>query len=135
MQSLALSARSPGDGSRGWYLDLPADGTRVIERAQVRADRFVLFNLMTPGDDPCDDPLRYGSVVLDIASGGDPGMAAPVVSAAGNVVIGQPGGLLVRPGEGGNGVQLTTLDEDGRPRTRELDWPGDSGRKAWQELR
>ena len=90
---------------------------------------------MTPGDDPCDDPLRYGSVALDIASGGDPGTALPVVSAAGNVVFGRPGGLLVRPGEGEGGVRLTTLDEDGRPRSRDLDWPGDSGRKAWQELR
>ena len=135
VESLARSADSPGDGSRGWYLDLPADGTRVIERAQLRADRFVLFNLMTPGDDPCDDPLRYGSVALDIASGGDPGTALPVVSAAGNVVFGRPGGLLVRPGEGESGVRLTTLDEDGRPRSRDLDWPGDSGRKAWQELR
>jgi len=134
LETQALSSQALAEDSRGWYLDLSADGARVIEQAQLRADRFVLFNLITPGDDPCDDPLRHGSIALDIASGGAPGGVLPVASVVGNVVLGQPGGVLVRPGEEG-GVQLSTLDEEGRPRTREIGWPEDSGRKAWQELR
>ncbi|MDN6855741.1 PilC/PilY family type IV pilus protein [Pseudomonas sp. CAN2814] len=128
-----LATRPSGtEGARGWYLDLPADGTRVVEQAQVRDGRFVLFNLITPGQDPCADPLRHGSLALSIEAGGEP--VLPVIAVAGNQQIDQDSGVRVQPDAEG-GVQLSTLDRQGRPQTRTLALPDDSGRKAWQEVR
>ncbi|MBB4866608.1 type IV pilus assembly protein PilY1 [Pseudomonas nitritireducens] len=122
------------DAGRGWYLDLPADGSRVIEQAQVRSGRFVLFNLITPGSDPCDDPLRHRAMLLDSSSGSEPDAARATTLAATGATLEQPSAVLLQPGEEG-GVRWSTLDEQGAPRTQQLAVPNDSGRKAWQELR
>jgi type IV pilus assembly protein PilY1 len=125
----------PGkDGARGWYLDLPADGWRVVEQPQVRDGRLVLFNLIAPGEDPCSDPLAHAWVVLDIGSGERLAGGLPSAVMAGSDAAQQSSGALLQSDPAG-ALRILGVDRDGRPLGQALDLLRDSGRKAWWESR
>lgn len=125
----------PGkDGARGWYLDLPADGSRVVEQPQVRDGKLVLFNLIAPGDDPCSDPLAHASVVLDIGSGERLAGGLPSAVMAGSAAAQQSGSALLQSDPAG-ALRALGVDREGRPQGQVVDLPRDSGRKAWWESR
>ncbi|MCP1623426.1 pilus assembly protein [Pseudomonas nitroreducens] len=136
----ALAGRSgllpvPGkDGVRGWYLDLPADGSRVVEQPQVRDGKLVAFNLIAPGDDPCGDPLAHALVVLDIGSGERLAGGLPNTDRAGGDVLQQSSGALLQSDPAG-ALRVLGVDPAGRPQGQAVDLPRDSGRKAWWESR
>ncbi len=48
----AISASSYQSSKKGWYIDLPASGERVVSDASIRAGR-VVFNTLIPNTDPC----------------------------------------------------------------------------------
>ncbi|MFJ3262891.1 pilus assembly protein [Pseudomonas sp. NPDC086581] len=122
------------DGARGWYLDLPADGSRVVEQPQIRDGKLVLFNLIAPGDDPCSDPLAYASVVLDIGSGERlAGGLSGAVMTGGDAAQRTSGALL--QSDPGGALRIMDVDRDGRPQEQRINVPRDSGRKAWWESR
>jgi type IV pilus assembly protein PilY1 len=125
----------PGkDGVRGWYLDLPADGWRVVEQPQIRDGRLVLFNLIAPGEDPCSDPLAHAWVVLDTGSGERLAGGLPSAVMAGSDAAQQSSGALLQSDPAG-GLHILGVDRDGHPQGQALDLPRDSGRKAWWESR
>ncbi len=53
---------------RGYYLDLPASGERVVGTALIRAGR-VIFTTVIPSSDPCDFGGSSWLMELDAASG------------------------------------------------------------------
>ncbi|WP_447753747.1 pilus assembly protein [Pseudomonas nicosulfuronedens] len=130
----SLSSTAAMDGARGWYLDLPADGWRVVEQPQIREGKLVLFNLIAPGDDPCSDPLVHASVVLDLSSGGRLAGGLPSSDMMGADTSQQSSVALLQPDPEGN-WRILTMDRDGRPQSRKVDLPRDAGRKAWWESR
>lgn len=123
-----------GDGGRGWYLDLSADGWRVVEQPQVRDGRLVLFNLIAPGEDPCSDPLAHAWVVLDTGSGERLAGGLPSAVMAGSDAVQQSSGALLQSDPAG-ALRILGVDRDGRPQEQAVDLPRDSGRKAWWESR
>ncbi|WP_296289668.1 PilC/PilY family type IV pilus protein [Pseudomonas sp.] len=129
-----MSANAAPDGVRGWYLDLPANGWRVVEQAQIREGKLVLFNLIAPGEDPCSDPLVHGSVVLDLGSGERLAGGLPSSDMTGADTSRQPSGVLLQPDPEGD-LRMLSVDRDGRPQSRQVELPRDSGRKAWWESR
>ncbi|QRY79865.1 hypothetical protein JVX91_01735 [Pseudomonas sp. PDNC002] len=126
------SSSPPGSGSHGWYLDLPADGTRVIEQPQLRDGQFALFNLLRPGDDPCGDPFLHRSIALDLDDGG--ALNAPLADLAGDSESDQGSGALVRS-DGNGDLRVSTLDREGRPQVRTVELPHGSERRGWWESR
>lgn len=122
-------------GARGWYLDLPADGSRVVEQPQIRDGKFVLFNLIAPGVDPCSDPLVHGSIVLDLHGGGPLAGGLPNADLTGSDAVQQASGVLLQPDPHG-ALRFLGVDQDGRPQNGgQVDLVRDSGRKAWWESR
>lgn len=116
---------------RGWYLDLPADGSRLVEQPQVRDGRWVLFNLMAPGADPCADPLVHAWMILDLGSGER--LAARLPSP--NDDLAQPAGAVLLQADPGGAWRILGVDRDGRPQSEAIDLPTGGGRKAWWESR
>lgn len=129
-----VSPSAAMDGARGWYLDLPADGSRVVEQAQIREGKLVLFKLIAPGDDPCSDPLDHASLVLDIDSGERLAGSLPSSDMAGNGATLPSAGVLLQASPDGD-LWLQGVDRQGRPQGQAVDLPRDSGRKAWWESR
>ncbi|MFV3372437.1 pilus assembly protein [Pseudomonas sp. NY15435] len=122
------------DAVRGWYLDLPADGSRSIEQAQIRDGKWVLFNLVALAEDPCSNPLIHSAVVLDLGSGEGPAGRLPKGDLSNDDGGQQSSGALFQADPAGD-LRLLTLDRDGRGQSRKVDLPRDSGRKAWWESR
>ena len=108
-------------GARGWYLDLPADGSRVLWQPQIREGKLVLFNLVAPGDDPCSDPLVHASPL-------------PNRDMADYDAVQQASGALLQPSPDGD-LQILGMDREGRPQGRTVGLPRGSGRQAWWESR
>ena len=48
----AITAASYNSGKKGWYINLPASGERIVSDANIRAGR-VVFNTLIPNTDPC----------------------------------------------------------------------------------
>ena len=44
--------RTTSASKKGWYINLPATGERVVSDANIRAGR-VVFNTLIPNTDPC----------------------------------------------------------------------------------
>lgn len=59
------------DEKLGWFLDLPEQGERVFQRPTVRSGRL-LFNTMTPSDDPCSAGGSSWLMEIDPVTGGRP---------------------------------------------------------------
>ncbi|MEE4216337.1 MAG: PilC/PilY family type IV pilus protein, partial [Xanthomonadales bacterium] len=57
--------------NKGWYIDLPQEGERMIRRPVLR-DNLVFFVTMTPDPDPCAAGGTGFISVLDISTGGAP---------------------------------------------------------------
>lgn len=63
------------DEKLGWFIDLPESGERVFLRPIVRSGRLI-FNTITPSDDPCSaggsswlmevDPANGGRLLIDV---------------------------------------------------------------------
>ncbi|MGC4010357.1 MAG: PilC/PilY family type IV pilus protein [Pseudomonas sp.] len=122
------------NGARGWYLDLPADGWRVVDQPQVRDGKLVLFNLIAPGDDPCSDPLVHASLVLEVGSGERLAGSLPNDVLASSDATPQPSGALLQSDPGGS-LRILGVERDGRPQGQTIALPRDFGRKAWWEAR
>ncbi|WP_448683152.1 pilus assembly protein [Pseudomonas nicosulfuronedens] len=129
-----LQPVSGKEGVRGWYQDLPADGARVVEQPQIREGKWVLFNLVAPGNDPCSDPLIHAAVVLSVDSGERLAGGLPNSDWAGNDAVVQSSGVLIQADPEGD-LQVLGVDRDGVPRGQQVDLPRDVGRKAWWESR
>jgi type IV pilus assembly protein PilY1 len=61
--------RSAGSTKRGWYITLPDDGERVIDRALVRKG-LVYFNTIIPDTSTCDAGGKGWENVVQMANGG-----------------------------------------------------------------
>lgn len=124
--------------AQGWYLDLPVNGTRVIEKPQILDMQFALFNVITPSGDPCDGGISHGSIAADLYTGGQLNYALFDSDGDGgpdtNVIMGNSSGTSTQSGDGG-AIHITGLDKDGNPTSNKVDLPYDAGRKAWQESR
>jgi len=48
----AIAAPAYNSGKKGWYINLPAAGERVVSDSNIRAGR-VIFNTLIPNTDPC----------------------------------------------------------------------------------
>lgn len=129
-----VSSSGALDSFHGWYLDLPANGSRVVDQPQIRDGKRVLFNLIAPGDDPCSDPLVYASLVLEVASGERLAGGLPNDVLATSDAASQPSGALQQSDPGG-ALRILGVDRDGRPQGQALGLPRDFGRKAWWESR
>jgi len=129
-----LQPMSSKDGARGWYLDLPVEGSRVVEQPQIRDGRLALFNVIAPGDDPCSDPFAHAWVVLDIGSGERLAGGLPSAVMAASAAAQLPSGALLQSDPGG-ALRILGVDRDGRPQEQKIDLPRDAGRKAWWEFR
>lgn len=128
-----VSSSGALEGSHGWYLDLPADGSRVVDQPQIRDGKLVLFNLIAPGDDPCSDPLVHASLVLEVGSG-ERLAGSPNDVLAGSDTAPLPSGALLQSDPAG-ALYILGVDQEGRPQSRNVDLPRDAGRKAWWESR
>lgn len=128
------SAGVDNNEPRGWYLDLPDDGSRVVEQPQIREGNLVLFPLIAPGDDPCSDPVVHAWVVLDIGSGATLAVGPPSADAAGSDAQQPPVGVLLQSGAGGD-LKILTVNHAGHPQSSKVELPRQSGRKAWWESR
>ncbi|WP_236171313.1 pilus assembly protein [Pseudomonas pseudonitroreducens] len=121
-------------GASGWYLDLPASGSRVVEQAQVRDGKLVLFNLIAAGADPCSDPLVHASVVLDAGSGEALAGGLPSGEVEDNDAAQPSSAALLQPDPEGP-WRIVGVDRAGRPQSEALELLRDTGRKAWWEAR
>ena len=61
--------RSAGSTKRGWYITLPDDGERVIDRALVRKG-LVYFNTVIPDTSTCDAGGKGWENVVQMSNGG-----------------------------------------------------------------
>jgi type IV pilus assembly protein PilY1 len=61
--------RSAGSTKRGWYITLPDDGERVIDRALVKGS-LVYFNTIIPDTSTCDAGGKGWENVVQMANGG-----------------------------------------------------------------
>jgi type IV pilus assembly protein PilY1 len=61
--------RSAGSSKRGWYITLPDDGERVIDRALVKGE-LVYFNTVLPDTSTCDAGGKGWENVVQMANGG-----------------------------------------------------------------
>lgn len=129
-----VSSKTDMGDAHGWYLDLPADGTRVVEPPQIREGKFVLFNLIAPGNDPCSDPLTHASLVLDLRSGERLVGGLPGSDVAGDDAAHRSTGALLQAGPDGE-WKILGIDAEGRPLGQKINLPRDVGRKAWWESR
>lgn len=133
-----LSSNQLESTSLGWYVDLPADGTRVIEKPQILDMQFALFNVITPGGDPCDGGISHGSIAADLYSGGQLNYALFDSDGDGvpdtNVIMDRSSGTGIQSGDGGD-IYTNELGPDGLPIAKKVKLPYDAGRKGWQEPR
>lgn len=60
-----------GAGAKGWYMNLPTSGERVVTNAVVRGEN-VYFSTMIPSSDPCTFGGSGWQMVADYATGGPP---------------------------------------------------------------
>jgi len=61
--------RSAGSSKRGWYITLPDDGERVIDRALVKGE-LVYFNTVLPDTSTCDAGGKGWENVVQMVNGG-----------------------------------------------------------------
>ena len=61
--------RSASSSKRGWYITLPDDGERVIDRALVKGE-LVYFNTVIPDTSTCDAGGKGWENVVQMANGG-----------------------------------------------------------------
>jgi len=61
--------RSAGSSNRGWYITLPDDGERVIDRALVKGE-LVYFNTVLPDTLTCDAGGKGWENVVQMVNGG-----------------------------------------------------------------
>ncbi|GIT26491.1 MAG: hypothetical protein CM1200mP41_25350 [Gammaproteobacteria bacterium] len=61
--------RSAGSSKRGWYITLPDEGERVIDRALVKGE-LVYFNTVIPDTSTCDAGGKGWENVVQMANGG-----------------------------------------------------------------
>lgn len=131
--------------SKGWYIDLPVSGERIVQDAQVVAT-FLVTASMIPSSDSCEaggtgyinaldafTGTSGGYSYFDLDGDGDTGDQTigtpPVPVGSVNVGVGMPTlpnllrGLLVVGGTGGDGL--------GTPPTRPPRWD----RVSWREIR
>ena len=64
----AISASTYMASKKGWYLNLPASGERVVSDANIRAGR-VVFNTLIPNTDPCGFGGTGWVMEVDIMNG------------------------------------------------------------------
>lgn len=128
---------------KGWYIDLPQNGTLALGKPQVIPYQAAVFNLLSPGTDPCSQSsVTYGSIGADLYTGG--GLNYSLFDSDGDgtadtsVLLGQPtSGQYIRLDEnGGESASACGLGADGKSLDCvEITLPGVAGRKAWQEER
>ncbi len=64
-----------GAGDKGWYMNLPTSGERVVSSAMARGDN-VYFSTIIPGSDACTFGGTSWLMVADMQTGGAPANAA-----------------------------------------------------------
>jgi type IV pilus assembly protein PilY1 len=147
--------RSAGSSKRGWYIALPDDGERVIDRALVKGE-LVYFNTILPDTSTCDAGGKGWENVVQMSNGGsakgaqwdvnqngslDAGDTHAGLSFAGRKTAkGQPGApqiignQLFSPLTDKIRSSVTAGPRDHFQNTRIASTSGTSGRISWTEL-
>ena len=76
---------------RGWYIDLPTPGERIVRRPVLR-DNLVFFVSLVPDDDPCSAGGTGWLMVMDTFSGAAP--TYPVFDINGDLDVTRIGDML-----------------------------------------
>jgi type IV pilus assembly protein PilY1 len=63
---------------RGWFMDLPESGERLVTRPKIRED-IVLFNTTIPSTDACEYGGSGWEMALKVVNGGRPNKKQPVI--------------------------------------------------------
>jgi type IV pilus assembly protein PilY1 len=145
-----LTENSLTTGQRGWRVDLPSPGERVISRAIFptgASQKRVRFSTLIPDDDPCGSGRQGFLMDLSILSGGRSSTPAfdfngDGVSNASDVTGGiQPSGIGGGTGEmpinirDPNGNTDNIYGGDGSLITKGSNTSGPAGRQSWRQLR
>ena len=145
-----VSANTLTSSHRGWVLNLPAAGERVISEATFPSgaiQRRVRFTTLIPDDDPCRSGRNGFLMDIDLGSGGR--TSAPVFdlsgdgafdaadNAAGGVVsgIGGPTGETLTIIRDPNRALDNLYSGDGRKIGSGRNTAGPVGRQSWRQLR
>jgi type IV pilus assembly protein PilY1 len=145
-----LTQNSLTTGQRGWRVDLPSPGERVISNAffPTGADqKRVRFSTLIPNDDPCGSGRQGFLMDIGTLSGGRSSTPAfdfngDGVSNAGDATGGiQPSGIGGGTGEmlinirDANGGTDNIYGGDGRLIIKGSNTSGPIGRQSWRQLR
>ncbi|MGB7453472.1 MAG: PilC/PilY family type IV pilus protein [Lysobacterales bacterium] len=76
---------------RGWYIDLPTAGERIVRRPVIR-DNIIFFVSLIPDDDPCSAGGTGWLMVMDTLTGAAP--AYPVFDIDGDLDVTRVGDML-----------------------------------------
>ena len=76
---------------RGWYIDLPTAGERIVRRPVIR-DNIIFFVSLIPDDDPCSAGGTGWLMVMDTLTGGAP--AYPVFDIDGDLDVTRIGDMI-----------------------------------------
>lgn len=137
---------------KGWYLDLPDDGERVVTEATFPTgpmQRRVRFTTLIPDEDPCGSGRRGFLMDIDLLSGGRTPYSVFDLNRDGSYDFDDMvGGLPVSGvawGQGEKPTVLTPINSGGDPEEfiytgegifiKGLGEEGIGGRQSWQQLR
>jgi len=131
---------------RGWYLDLPESGERVVTNPKIRGEN-VFFTSLVPQSSPCKPGTTGFLTVLDLDSGGRP--SGPAFDANDDNVVNADDKAVDNNGnkkvqsrlkDFGTGTADATLHDDyiysdEGEATKAPSQAKNTGRQSWQELK
>jgi len=145
-----VTANDLEDDDKGWRIDLPVSGERVISEATFptgAVQRRVRFTTLIPDDDPCGSGRQGFLMDIDLLSGGR--YTSPVFDLSGDGAfdnsdapggtppsgIGGPTGEPLVPVRDPNSNKEGLYQGDGNKLVDGSNESGPAGRQSWRQLR